>query len=217
MNYLLSILFLIVFLGGLYFYAKYGTPKLLEGLTNNSEIRCPDILVQKGSKYFLYNSKIAKVPGVNPVEFQNLEDYVEFLQWQRGQGIRCPVLFLQHTYDAQGESVYKMRPSPTDLQCGLPPNIPYKNQLDLAGWPSPTLLVDATRDDKPYNQNTAPGFDASSYYQGSTTPLDMMNKQQENLLVSPDPMDPNWGGPEYTDKLVDAGYYKGNEVNILVA
>jgi len=206
----LTILILIAFLVGLYVYGKYGSKEIIEGLTNaNNEVRCPNILVQKGIKYYLYNSKVAKIPGVNPVEFQNLEEYVEFLGWQRSQGIRCPVLFLQHSYDAQGSSVYKVRPSPTDLQGGLPPSLPYAN-------PNPTLLTDAARNDQPYNQNTAAGYDPTSQYVGATTPLDMMNQQEENLLFSPNPMDDNWAGQEYTQSLVDAGFYKGNEVNILV-
>ena len=205
------ILILIAFLVGLYVYGNYGSPKIMEGLTNaNGQTRCPNILVQKGIKYYLYNSQIAKVPGVNPIEFPNLEDYVEFLDWQRSQGIRCPVLFLQHSYDAQGNSVYKIQTSPTDLQGGLPPSIPSAN-------PNPTLLYDAARNDPPYNQNTAPGYDPTSQYVGATTPLDIMDQQEDNLLFSPDAMDPNWGGQKYTQALVDAGYYKGNEVNIMVA
>jgi hypothetical protein len=182
--------------------------KFMEGLTNISNPRCPDILVQKGSNYFLYNSKVAQVPGVNPVEFENLEDYVEFMDWQRSQGIRCPVLYLQSTFDAQGSSVYKIRPSPTDLQGGLPPTIPRP--------PNPTLLIDATRNDMPYNKNSYPAYDQTDFYQGTTTPLDQMNAEQENLLFSPDPMDPNWGGQDYTQHLVDSGYYAGNEVSIAI-
>ncbi len=34
--------------------------------------------------------------------------------------------------------------------------------------------------------------------------------------VSPNPMDPNWGGPEYTQNLVDKGYYKQDEVQIYI-
>ncbi len=201
------ILILIAFLVGLYVYAS---PKLREAMTNNNgQVRCPNILVQKGIKYYLYNSKVAKVPGVNPIEFQNLEEYVEFMDWQRSQGIRCPILYLQHSYDAQGKSVYKVRPSATDLQGGLPPALPYAN-------PNPTLLMDAARNDPPYNQNTAPGYDPSPQYVGATTPLDIMNQQEENLLFSPNPMDENWAGQKYTQALVDAGYYKGNEVNIFV-
>jgi len=70
---LLTLLFIIVFLIGLYFYAKTSDPKYNEGLTNNNnEIRCPNLLIQKGSRFYLYNSKIKQVPGVNPVEFDNL-------------------------------------------------------------------------------------------------------------------------------------------------
>ena len=56
----------------------------------------------------------------------------------------------------------------------------------------------------------------SSYYVGAVTPLDKMNEKQENLLYSPDAMDPNWGGPEYTKSLIDKGFYKGNTVDIYV-
>lgn len=202
---LFTYLFIVLFLVGLYFYIKSNE---LEGFTNSTSRQCPNMLIQKGSKIYLYNSKLAKVPGVNPVEFDNLEDYVEFLDWQRSQGIRCPVLFLQMTHDAQGNTVYKVRPSITEPQAGIPPNFPV--------YPNPTLLVDATRNDMPYNKNSYPAFDQSSFYTGTTTPLDAMNIEQENMLYSPDPMDPNWGGPDYTQNLVDSGYYAGNEVAIRI-
>lgn len=203
----------LMFLGGLYFYVLYADqPKLLEGLTtNNGEMRCPNLLIQKGSKYYLYNSNIAKVPGVNPIEFNNLEEYTQFLEWQRGAGIRCPVLYVQNTYDTQGNRVYKVRPSVTELEGGLPPTTPVSLPLKF------TQLVDATRNDAPYNQGSYPAYDQSSYYQGSITPLDQIKNSNYNMLFSDNPMDPNWGGPEYTQALVDTGYYKGNEVDIKVA
>jgi hypothetical protein len=83
-------------------------------------------------------------------------------------------------------------------------------------YPNPTLLVDAGRNDPPYNKNSFPAFDQSSYYIGTTTPLDVMNMKQEKQSVSPDPMDPNWGGAKYTQSLVDQGYYKGSEVSIAI-
>lgn len=208
---LLTYLLIVLFLVGLYFYSKCADPKYAEALTNpdSNARKCPDLLIQKGSTFYLYNSKLAKVPGVNPIEFQNLEDYTEFLDWQRSQGVRCPVLYLQHTYDAQGNAVYKVRPSVSEPQGGLPPNIPV--------YPNPTLLVDATRNDPPYNINSFPAYDPTSYYIGTTTPLDSMDYLQEQMKYSPNAMDPNWGGAEYTQALVDAGYYKGNEVAIKVA
>jgi len=210
MKNILKILFYVaIFLGGLYFYTKYTNPKMLEGLTTmDGELRCPNLLIQKGAKFYLYNSNIAEVPGVNPIEFNNLEEYVEFLEWQRSAGIRCPVLYVQNTYDAQGERVYKIRPSVTELQGGLPPTLPA---------PLPTKLVDATQSDYPYNTNSVPAYDQSSYYVGTTTPLDAMNQANESLLFSDNAMDPNWGGADYTEALVNTGYYKGNEVSIAVA
>jgi hypothetical protein len=230
---LLTFLFIIVFLIGLFFYAKSSSSKYSEGLTNNYQNapRCPNLLIQKGSRFYLYNSKIAQVPGVNPVEFNNLEDYTEFLDWQRSQNIRCPVLYLQETYDAQGNRVYKSRPSVSEPQAGLPPSSAapvgiasqvtpmMETSLEPVGdeaYPNPTLLVDATRNDPPYNQNSYPAYDQTSYYIGTTTPLDQMNMEQEKAPISPDPMDPNWGGAAYTEDLVEKGYYKQNNVSLYV-
>ena len=226
---LLIYLSVLIFFIGLYFYATKCDYK--EGLTNNTSggPRCPNLLIQKGSRFYLYNTKLAEVPGVNPIEFANLEDYTEFLDWQRSQNIRCPVLYLQETYDAQGNRVYKSRPSVSEPQAGIPPSsaaptgiasqVPpmMESALEPVGdqaYPNPTLLVDATRNDPPYNQGSYPAHDQTSYYIGTTTPLDAMDIQQEKATVSPNPMDPNWGGSAYTQNLVDKGYYKENEVKI---
>ena len=207
------LIIIIIFLAGLYFYIRYtSNPKMLEGLTTiNGELRCPNLLIQKGTKYYLYNSNLAQVPGVNPIQFNDLEEYTEFLEWQRGAGIRCPVLYVQNTYDAQGNRVYKVRPSVTELEGGLPPTTTVPLPLKFE-----TPLVDATRSDPPYNQGGYPAFDQSSYYVGAITPLDQIKNSNYNMLYSDNAMDPNWGGPEYTQALTDAGYYKDNEVNIYV-
>ena len=210
---LITFLLIVLFLIGMYFYSK-PEDLFIEEFTGAN--RCPNMLIQKDSRFYLYNSKLAKVPGVNPIEFENLEDYSEFLDWQRSQGIRCPVLYLQQTYDAQGDAVYKVRPSVSEPQGGLPPTVTMPNS-QTEGQPQVQLLVDATRNDAPYNAGSMPGFDQTSYYVGTNTPLDEMNQKQENMLYSPDPMDPNWGGPDYTQSLIDQGVYKENEVNRVVA
>ena len=206
MNFKLTII-LIIFLLGLYYVTKYNS---IEGFDTKSSLqyRCPNVLIQKGSDFYLYNSKIAEVPGVNPIRFSNLDEYVEFTEWQRSQGILCPILYVQETYDVQGKRVYKARPSPTDLQGGLP-------DYSL-NQPEQTLLVDASHDDKPYNVNSYPGFDPQDQYIGLDTPLDKMFNEAKGG-ISPNPMDPNWGGAAYTQSLVDKGYYKGNEVAIAIA
>lgn len=192
-----------VFVLGLYFCCCGNSSTILEGFNDSFPYRCPNLLIQKGDHYYLYNSEIAKVPGVNPVTFNNLEDYVEFTKWQRSQGIRCPILFLQESYDAQGNPVYNARPSPTNLQGGLPSR--------ALGTQPITKLFDASRDDPPYNKNSFPGFDGEDQYIGLNTPLDQLYNDNTSRL-SPNPMDPNWGGETYTRNLVESGYYANNEV-----
>ena len=207
-----------VFSGIYFFYLHFANSQNIakENFELLNKPRCPDILIQKDKAFFLYNSKLEKVPGVNPIQFDNLEQYVEFLEWQRSQGIICPVLYLQRTYDTQGNSVYKIRPSVTDPQGGLPPSTITDPTKYPRQNPNPTLLIDATRNDSPYNKNSLPGFDQSSFYVGATTPLDMMDQHEQHLLYSANAMDENWGGAKYTQTLIDKGVYKGNEVSIRV-
>lgn len=214
------IVILVVFLLGLYFSCRYTSNDVIEGF-DVSQSNCPNILIQKGKELYLHNSRMAKIPGVNPVKFNNLEEYVEFLDWQRSQNIKCPVLFLQHSYDTQGKPVYKFRPSPTDLQGGLPPVLSYGTDSQAIPLsvqesiqePPETKLIDAGRDDGPYNDNSYPGYDPINLYQGEYTPLDkMFNQQEKTGQLSTNAMDTNWGGDAYTKGAIDAGYYKGDEV-----
>jgi hypothetical protein len=253
----------IMFLLGFYFIYRSND---IETFTDNSDDyhkdykiseKCPDVLIQKGSAFFLYNSKRANIPGVNPIRFENLEEYVEFTEWQRSQGVLCPVLYLQHAYNAQGEPVYKARPSPTNLQGGQPDYVitpaSFSANSALAMNPAiatnPTLamnpeymsnsfpnvmpppanvpiqgLCDQNRFNPvntPYggskiiDTNAYPGFDAKNQMIGCNGPIDKMFNQTSG--VSPNPMDHNWGGIEFTENLVKSGYYKGNEGGIGVA
>lgn len=194
----------VLFVLFMYYYVVNRKSSMIEKFQNiNSS--CPNVLIEKDGKFYLLNSKKQEVPGVNPIVFENLEDYVEFLQWQRNAGILCPVLYLQKTNNVQGENELKIRPNVLDKCGGLPP-------VQLTS----NLLVDANHDDKPYNKNSYPSFDPSSYYIGETTPLDQMNNKDKGLLISADPMNENWGGNLFTQKLIDKGYYSGNEVSLYV-
>ena len=196
---------IVLFIIFLYYYVVNRKSSIIEKF-QNINASCPNVLIEKDGKFYLLNSKKQEVPGVNPIVFENLEDYVEFLEWQRNAGIRCPVLYLQKTNNTQGENELKIRPNVLDKCGGLPP-------VQLTS----NLLVDASHDDKPYNINSYPGFDTTSYYVGETTPLDEMNIKEKGLLISPDPMNDNWAGNLFTQKLIDRGYYKDNEVSIKVA
>tara|TARA_A100001011_G_C13825924_1_gene640862 strand:+ start:8 stop:634 length:627 start_codon:yes stop_codon:yes gene_type:complete len=199
-KYLLLILFFIL---SIYFTCRVTPSVLKEGFKNKS--KCPNILIQQGNEIYLYNSRLAKIPGVNPVKFESLEDYVEFLEWQKSQNIQCPVLFLQHSYDTQGKPVYKIRPSPLDPQGGLPPTLPLGEQPAKK-----SLLLDAGRNDPPYNEDSYPAYDPMNMYEGEYTPLDKMFHMKEKQAKSDNPMDVNWGGVNYSNQVVDSGYYLEN-------
>jgi hypothetical protein len=186
---------------GIYFiiyFDKINNKKfILEGFiepTDKKGFKCPNVLIQKGAEYFLYNSKLDEVPGVNPVKFDNLEDYVEFMSWQRSQGIRCPVLYLQHSYNAQSEPIYKIRPDPLDLQGGLPPAPPITST-------SPTTTTTTTSSN---NSNIIEPEDLGKITQ----------EEAEHMMYSPNAMDDNWGGIKYTEQLIQAGVYDDNNVYI---
>ena len=220
----------IMFLLGLYYIYQSNDIETFadkEGTDYKVAENCPDVLIQKGAALFLYNSKRANVPGINPIRFEGLEEYVEFTEWQRSQGLLCPILYLQHAYNAQGEPVYKARPSPTNLQGGqqdfvirpdalIPPNImPPPINVPIQGIYGESNLVPAQQQnslpmDYTYNgPDIYAGFDEQNQTIGLNTPLDKMFNQTTG--VSPNPMDHNWGGVEFTENIVKAGYYKGRE------
>lgn len=87
---------------------------------DNIPNECPNMLVKEDNKYYLYNTKKEQIPGVNPLVFNNLEEYVDFLKLKRSKNINCPILFLQQTYDTQGKPSFIIQPSPTELNGGLP-------------------------------------------------------------------------------------------------
>jgi hypothetical protein len=177
---------LTVFLLGLYVSVNYSPLHFVEGFGT----RCPNVLVQDGDELILKNTKLAEIPGVNPVRFKNLEEYTEFLQWQQSQKINCPVLYFQKTYNAQNHGVYMQRPPPVSVGEAHPDT-----------------------DNPPSSMMTYPAMDTHNQTIGSKTYLDQyfdVNEDQE--VVSANAMADNWGGAAYSVAAVQQGDYKGNEV-----
>ena len=65
----------------------------------NLDKRCPNMMIEKDGQILLYNSNLASVPGVNPIQFNSLDEYSQFIKWQNSQDINCPVLYLQYSTD----------------------------------------------------------------------------------------------------------------------
>jgi hypothetical protein len=218
------LIFIIVcFLLGIYFIINFdkrnNTNNILEGFIESSDkkgFKCPNVLVQKGAQYYLYNSKLDSVPGVNPIQFDNLEDYVEFMDWQRSQGIRCPILYLQQSYNAQGQATYKIRPDPLDLQGGLPPAPPTTSSNSSTSYYT----------NSPMSSSMTPSMSSSmtpSMSSSNTTNIidennvtNITQQEAENMTYSPNAMDVNWGGEQYTESLIEAGVYADNNVSIAI-
>lgn len=193
----------VVFLIGFVFVTNYSTTDIIEGFSN--ETNCPNLLIKKDNAFYLYNTKKANVAGVNPVVFRHLEEYKEFIQWTRSRGIRCPVLFLQQTYDTQGQKTYRVLNDPENPNIGLPIQPIFTGEgNDINRRGKITKLYDAGHDKGSY-----PSYDPMNQYIGLKTPLDEMFHQKGGL--SDNPMDTNWGGAEYSQKVIDSGKYKSQE------
>lgn len=193
-NYILIFSLLIL---GLYFIYKHNK---IEQFQNKP--KCSNILLERENKYYLYNSDLAIVPGVNPISFNNLEEYTEFLEWQRGQGIDCPVLKLQKSFDTQNNEIYQVTS-----------NVFSNDDLKLNYDEQNTKPIhNATMDNPQFNQGRM-SFDPTNQQVGNYTGLDQM--YHDNTFddgCSANPMDTNWCGPEYTRKKVKEGAYKEDEV-----
>ena len=164
------IIIVIGFILGLVFCLSYNTRDLVEGFDNDEKLLtrktdCPNILVQKGRRIELRNTRKATVPGVNPIYFENLDEYTEFLKWQKANGIICPILAFKELTAANGDDIYSVS---KELSSGKGVVNP-----DRMSWSSRLHpLYDAGRDDPPFNKNLYPSFDEQDQRIGKRTRLD---------------------------------------------
>ena len=176
---------------------------------NEKTNSCPNLLIKSGSQLFLYNSQLPKGTD-NPKVFSTLDEYIMYTKIQRLENnIHCPVLFLQEENNTQGQNVYRMRPSPMNLEGGLP----LLETSDSFGPNHPLRLVDASREHPPFNRNLYPGFDPYGYDQGIYTKLDKRHDITETASsISDNPMDENWGGVQFSQQAINSGKYEENQV-----
>ena len=196
-NWLVLIGIIVVFILGLVFLLR--TPsKKREGFENFSESSCPNLLIKKGEKIFLQNTSKATVPGVNPIEFSNLEEYVEFMDWLRGQGIRCPILYLEEEYDSQNNRGYAVKPDPWSSS---------KSDSKNKYYPSneKEVYVDPSR-----AEQKMPSFDPMDQDIGKDNKIEQ--KFHSKAPVSASAIDPQWGGPDYSKEKVAEGKFEGSYV-----
>ena len=198
------VIIIILFTIGFIFCMNYKTSDIVENFQGINE--CPDLLIKKGKELHLVNTKKAMIPGVNPIRFNNLEEYAEYVKWSQKVGIKCPILYFEQTYDTQNNRGFRMLNDPLNPQPGLSSD-PYYRKADYQ------KLTDSGRDDPPYNENNFSGFDSTDQYVGVKTPLD--NVQLETNEGSLNPIDTDWCGHKCTQKALDAGRFEGRTRKIL--
>jgi hypothetical protein len=209
----------ILFIFGLIYYVNFR--HLYESMENKDEKthtneKCPNMLIEKDGNIYLYNSKKATVPGVNPIKFDNLEEYSEFLEWQKSQNIECPVLFLQYTTDTQNNELLQVKPSIFENSGGLPAT-KTKNLVTKEDeqYYEKNKMLNATLNSTPnsnikFNDGMYSSYDQYNQNVGLDTPLDKIFNEKNK--TSANPMDTHWGGKKYTELRVSNGDYKGREV-----
>jgi hypothetical protein len=122
----LFIALILVFLAGIYFIYVYSfspastpSPSLNGSTSTTDDSKCPNLLVKKGTKLYMYNTSAPEELGKNPILFDSLDDYIYYVKVQRTQyNNHCPILFLQQETTTQGDEVYRVRPGPFDLEAG---------------------------------------------------------------------------------------------------
>ena len=212
---LLIILFIFIF-GCYYYINSYNLYETMKNKENNDNIskRCPNMLIEKDGRYALFNND-QHCSGVNPIEFSSLDEYSEFLDWQKSQKINCPILYLQYTTDTQNNDLIQVKPSIFENDGG----VPYKDVISFGKeneeYYEKNKMYDATKDSTPksdhkYNTNMFQGYDEQNQNIGYDTPLDKLYNSSSDK--SANPMDTNWGGKKYTESRIKAGDYKGRYV-----
>ena len=192
----------VVFILGLLF-----TSKSRDGFIPSTAKTCPNLLIKKDGAYYLQNTRLL---GSTPIKFDSLDDYGRFVDQQRAQGVSCPILFLQQTGDAQGSTSYRMMPDPRAPEAGLS-----VEQFPTKEGELRRNLTDASRLSAIFNRGLYPGYDPMNQDIGVETPLDKIFTSTGP--VSDNPMDPNWGGVDYSHDVIRSGKYEENAVKIWTA
>lgn len=199
------IVILVLFVLGFIYVTTYQHIHLVESFELNNS--CPNLLVKKGNQLHLVNTKKALVPGVNPIKFENLEEYAEFVKYQKYLNLSCPILYYEETYDAQNNKGYRLLNDPFDKKTGYPSNI--SANYNINNLDNVKISDEETRLKKPsFGDNNYQGFDEHNQNIGLKTDIDTINIKDIN------PMDTHWKGDAATKKSIGDGDFVGRTRNL---
>ena len=119
---------------------------------------CPTTLIKDGNYYLVYDPTKAKIPGVNPIQLKSLEDYKEFVKWQRNSKLGCPILHYEKVYTTQGTEMYEIKPDFETNEGGVNHSVPE---------PISERCTDALLSHPPFNSNMFPAYDPQNQTEGN--------------------------------------------------
>lgn len=143
----------------LYFY-------LMEG----SNEFCHDVIEERDNKIHIYNSKSELIPGINPLIFDNKDDYKKHMQSKVKNGSDCPVLYVKRKYTTQNKLGYQLKqdPSSEDIYT-LPPEDNTEHHKDNGHKNYKRNLFNSDL----VSNKGFPGFDPTDQDIGKKNPIDM--------------------------------------------
>jgi hypothetical protein len=157
---------------------------------------CPNLLIKDGERIELLNTRQPRVPGVNPIYFENLEEYTEYYKYQKSKNQDCPVLFYQSTYDTQNKKGWRLLVNPHEPNAGMQSGPTLENTMEVK-----QLLSDANKHGK-FNKKQFMSFDPDDQMIGLEEEIDTIDNPE-------DPMSKNWEGHEATHNALLSGKFAG--------
>ena len=185
-------LIILAFLFGFYICLNYSNKNVMEYFqNNNNKKKCPNILIQKGNVLWLYNKDEKIVPGVNPIVFENLSEYVKYVEWEQQNNRHCPVLYFQEVETTQGKRELRNFPNYLNKKGGLPSF----NKM---------IYTPESNDYKPLIRKTSDFYSLDKIY-------------NENADETENAMDSNWIGGEKSRKNIERAKFAEvyeNQINM---
>jgi hypothetical protein len=213
------------FILGLLFNLSYKHKDLVKETFDVMD-KCPNLLIKQGKEIHLVNTKKALIPGVNPIKFESLEDYAQFIKYQQHLNIKCPILYYQETYDVQNNKGFRLHNDPLDVDGGLPSHIAKEYNINNS-----SILAKDTEfiDTKKLDRKTTYKVDNTNHIK-QVSPVDFsinhnkftksMDPQDQkvgvksyldNIEMDTNPMSSSWEGHDKTDKAIKMGDFDGQK------
>jgi len=205
----ISVIF--IFIIGL-IYVSSNEP-LKENFENN--YKCYSLLFLKNNEIFLYNYNF-DLSYNNPKKFDSMNDYLFYIRKiNKVNNMRCPILELldindisnndnvnniNNYIDSNYDAYYKTNDNTDNIN-----NTNDTNKYNESNIFDYNNLTDGYNKEI-YNKNMYPSFDKNNQSIGEETSLDKIFVSDSK--ISSNPMDTNWGGHKFTNKLIKENYYK---------